>query len=478
MQNSINKKAIGGISVFTLVMLITGSIDGIRNLPTTALFGATLVFFFIFSAIVFLIPAGLVSAELASTWNKKSGIYYWTRLAFGKKWGFAAIWLQWINTLVWFPTILSFIAGTLTYLLDPSLAESKLFIVAVILITFWLLTLINLKGVHVSAKFASYCAIVGMVFPMVLIIGLFLVWLLAGHPLQIHFTSHDMLPSFNNTNSWISLTAIMTAFLGMELAAVHVKEIKNPQQTFPKALFISVIFILITMVLGSLAIACVIPSANINLVNGIMQAFQSYLDVFHMGWLLPILTVLLLLGSLGLMINWIISPAKGLMHAAEDGFLPEILQRQNKHGVPQNILILQALVVTFACLAFVLMPSVNGSYWLLTDLSTQLYMLMYVLMFAGAMVLKYKFSELPRPFAIPGGKLGMVAVCTAGLIGTLITFIVGFFPPGNLNVGGAMHYELSFTGGLILMIIPMAGFFLYEKATQKNRVVVVSIEGV
>jgi hypothetical protein len=52
------------LSVFTLAMLITVSIDSIRNLPTMALFGSSLIFFFIFSAIVFLIPLSLVCAEL------------------------------------------------------------------------------------------------------------------------------------------------------------------------------------------------------------------------------------------------------------------------------------------------------------------------------------------------------------------------------------------------------------------------------
>ncbi len=470
-MNQIINKKVGGITVFTLVMLITGSIDNIRNLPTTALFGTTLVFFFIFSAIVFLIPAGLVSAELASTWTEKGGIYHWTKLAFGKHWGFVAIWLQWINTMVWYPTILSFIAGTLTYLLDPSLANSKLYLVSVILISFWGLTIVNLKGLHLSAKFASICAIFGMVIPMLLIISLFLIWMILGKPLQIHFTSHNIFPTFHTTDSWISLTAIMTAFLGMELAAVHVNEIKNPQKTFPKALFISVIFILVTMVLGSLAIAYIVPAATINLVDGIMQAFQDYLQTFHMGWALPILTILLLVGSLGGIINWIISPAKGLLHATEDGYLPKFLQKTNKYNVAQNLLILQAIVVSVVCLAFILMPSVNGSYWLLTDLSTQLYMLMYVLMFLGAIVLKFKYSHVKREFAIPGGKLGMIFVGLLGLVGTFITLIVGFFPPEGINVGGAWHYEISFSIGLILMIVPIVLFFWYQKVGNKAKVI-------
>jgi len=93
------------MNTFALTLLITGAIDSIRNLPASALFGSTLIFFFIFSAVVFLIPTALVSAELASnTDNNESGIYQWVRTAFGEHVGFLAIWLQWINNIIWFPT--------------------------------------------------------------------------------------------------------------------------------------------------------------------------------------------------------------------------------------------------------------------------------------------------------------------------------------------------------------------------------------
>jgi amino acid transporter len=93
------------ITTVALVLLISGAIDSIRNLPTIALFGSSLIFFFVFSAIVFLIPAALVSAELSASYPKKSGIYHWTKLAFGKEMAVLSVWLQWINTMVWFPTI-------------------------------------------------------------------------------------------------------------------------------------------------------------------------------------------------------------------------------------------------------------------------------------------------------------------------------------------------------------------------------------
>jgi amino acid transporter len=454
-----------GLTTFALVMLITGAVDSIRNLPAAAWFGSSLIFFFVFSAIVFLIPTALVSAELTASCSDKSGIYQWVKLAFGEKLAFLAIWLQWINNLVWFPTILSFIAGVIAYLIDPALAQNKIYLVTVILITFWSLTVLNFKGIHVSAKFTTFCAIVGMIIPMTLIIALAVAWILLGKPPQIHFTLENIFPAFSSTHSWISLTAIMTAFSGIELAAVHIKDVNNPQKTFPKALYISVWMILVTMILGSLAIAIVLPRNQINLVNGVMQAFTSFFEAYHIAWVMPIITVMILIGSLGGIISWVISPAKGLLQAAQLGYLPKFFKRENEYGVATNLLLTQAVIVSLVCIPFLLIPSVSGSYWFLTALSTQLYMLMYILMFLSCLMLRIKLKDQPRAFMIPGGNWGVWLVCFLGLIGCVITLIVGFFPPRELNVGSPFYYEILFCCGITIMIAPVVFFYIYKSKT-------------
>lgn len=451
------------IGLLSLVLLITGAIDSIRNLPTTALFGPTLIFFFIAAAILFLLPTGLVSAELSSTWHDKGGIYQWTKLAHGEKVALLPIWLQWINTMVWYPTILSFIAGTLAYLINPHLAQNKVYLVTVILAVFWLMTLLNLKGLKVSANFASFCGLIGMVVPMFLVVILGIIWLVLHRPMAIHLTLHNWLPHFGHGESWISLTAIITAFLGMELATVHVQQVYNPQKTFPKALSLSITFILFTMIFGSLAIAVVLPASKINLVDGIMAAFQQFFINYHMQWFLPVVGIMILLGSVGGMINWMISPAKGLMQVAEQGYLPKWFSYKNKHDVASHVLIVQAILVSLMCTAFLLMPSVNGSYWLLTDLSTELYVLMYIFMFIAALVIKYKYAHLEKGFQIPGGKFGMWLCCLAGILGCAIAFIIGFLPPSSINVGSASHYYLTFSIGLVLMISPVLLLYAYKK---------------
>ena len=456
------------ISIFALVLLITGAIDSIRNLPGTALFGSSLIFFFIFSAIVFLIPVALVSAELSSTWSEEEGgVYSWVKHAFGENVAFFTIWLQWINTMVWYPTILSFIAGTFAYLIDPTLAQNKYYLIGVILVVFWSLTFLGLKGLRASAAFASICAILGMILPMALIIVLAVIWLLKGNPVAIDLSVKNLIPHWQDGQSWVSLTAIMTSFLGMELAAVHVRNVRSPQKNFPRAMFFSVILILTTMIFGSLAIAFVLPKDKISLVDGVMQAFNNFFQAYHLTALMPVIVVLLLLGSLGGMVNWIISPAKGLLLAAENGFLPHWLYRLNRHGVASRILLLQALLVTLLCTGFLLFPSINAIYWLFTDLSTELYMMMYVFMFFAAWRLKRKFANLPRPFTIPGGRFGYYLTCLLGLIGCAITLFVGFIPPENsMDIGGAGHFRLIFSIGIFIMLLPAFLLYLRKKRRQ------------
>lgn len=458
------------ISAFGLIMLITGSIDSVRNLPASALFGSELIFFFIIGAIMFLIPVALVSAELSSTFaDAEGGIYGWVRMAFGEKVAFLAIWLQWINTMVWYPTILSFIAGTAAYLINPNLVNNKTYLVSVILTVFWSLTLLNLRGLKTSTSFASFCAITGMLIPMAMIVGLAVVWIAQGNPIQITLDTQHILPHWGKNNSWISLTAIMTSFLGMELATVHVTQVRNPQKTFPFAMLISVLLILATMILGSLAIAFVLPHKDLNLVEGVMQAFEHFFKAYHLAWMLPVIAIMLLIGSLGGMINWIISPAKGLLLAAHHHYLPDALTRENHHGVASNILILQAVLVSIFSSLFFLIPSANSAYWLLTDLSTELYMVMYVLMFAAAIRLHHKYANLERPFAIPGKTIGLWLTCLFGLIGCAITLYIGFFPPDDVQLPSGWNYSYVFGIGIAAMCLPTAFFYAYRHRHQGGK---------
>jgi len=456
------------INTLALTLLITGSIDSIRNLPSAALSGGLIFFFFVFAAVTFLIPTALVSAELSSNINQ-GGIYQWVKLAFGERTGFLAVWLQWVNNLIWFPTMLSFIAGTATYLIDPALAQNKYYMMSIVLFVFWALTFVNLRGMRMSAKFTSFCAVAGLIIPMSLIIVLLLVWVALGNPIQLHLTAASVTPNLHHIDTWTSLTGIMLSFAGMELATVYVNDVENPKKSFPKALAFSSVIILLTMLLGSLAIAFVLPANKIGLVDGTISSFSYFLSAYHLSWVTPILTVLLVIGSLGGIISWMVSPVKGIAQAARNGFMPAFFGKENQYGVPKTLLLTQAGLVSIVCLVYLLLPTVNASYWLLSSLSLQLYILMYVLMFLAALRLRYTTKYNSGTFVIPGKSFGLWLVCGVGLAGCALALLVGFYPPTNVDVGSKLNYVIIYVAGMVGMVLPVCFFYIYQARLLRRK---------
>ena len=94
------------LGVFTLAIMNVTAVVSLRGLPAEAEYGITSAFYYLFAAIVFLIPTAFVAAELASMFqDKQGGVFRWVGEAFGKRAGFLAIWLQWIESTIWYPTV-------------------------------------------------------------------------------------------------------------------------------------------------------------------------------------------------------------------------------------------------------------------------------------------------------------------------------------------------------------------------------------
>ncbi len=447
------------LSVFVLAMMNVAVVMSLRGLPMMAKEGLTMVFYLLFASILFLVPVSLVSAELATGWPKNGGVYVWVKEAFGSKLGFTAIWLQWIQNVIWYPTVLAFAAGALAYLfVDPALADNKFFSVVVILVVYWGATLVNLRGVASAGWLTTAGVIGGTILPGLLIIVLGLFWWFGGNPIEFSATANPsaFLPDFGNINSLAFLGGIVLLFAGMEVGAVHVNELKNPKGQFPAAIFIAMFVIIGIFTLGSLAVAAVLPADGISLTAGIMQALHDFLDKFHSLWLLPVLGFLVAFGAIGGVTAWIAGPSRGLLATAEQGELPPFLQKVNKSGVQVNILMVQGAIVTLISLVYLLMPNVSSAFFLLTALTACLYLFMYMLLFATAIKLRFSDPDVPRAFKVPGGNFGMVVIAGIGLLAVLFAYIILFFPPSNLKVGSpAFYVGFLVIGNLIFISLPV-----------------------
>jgi amino acid transporter len=198
-----------------------------------------------------------------------------------------------------------------------------------------------------------------------------------------------------------------------------------------------------------------------------MQVLANILDTFGMKRLAPLLAALIAAGSIGTMINWIISPAKGLHEAGKDGFLPRVFVRKNRRGVAHNILIAQALLVSLFSMFFFLEPNINGYFWFLTALSTELYMLMYLLMFCSAFALRYKKPSRAN-FQIPGRIYGLAITCGLGIIGSLTTIVVSFFPPTRIENIQSVNYLLKIGIGNLITLSPVFLLHWYSKNKKQE----------
>lgn len=281
------------------------AICNIKNFPLLAEYGLSIILFLALSAVFFFIPVALVSAELASGWPER-GVYTWVKVALGPRMGFLAIWLEWIENVIWYPTILSFIASTFAYIINPDLANNKLYVLGAILVTFWSMTFVNFLGMRVSGWISSITALFGTIIPIVLIILMGAIWMLAGHPIQIDFSWKALTPNLASINQLVLLSGVLLGLAGMEMSAVHAKEVRNPQRDYPRGIFLSAVLILIFSTLGALAIATIVPNEKIQLASGGMEAFRYLFEAFNMPWAMPIIAAITTFGALGMMSTWIV----------------------------------------------------------------------------------------------------------------------------------------------------------------------------
>ncbi len=446
------------------------AIDSLRTLPMSAEYGLSLIFYYAAAALFFFIPVALVSAELATGWPETGGVYIWAREAFGKKFGFMTIWMQWFYNLCWYPTIMSFIAATLAYCINPDLVNNKAYMLTVIFVVFWLATIINFWGMKASTLLSTVSAIIGTLIPMLLITLLGGIWVFMKKPLCIDCHWHSLFPDLSNINNMVLLTAVLYGLVGIEMSATHAGEVENPQHNYPKAIFWSALIILISLISSSLAIAFVIPQQQLNIVAGLLQAFEIFFAAFHMSWVMPVAACLIIIGTIGGVNVWILGPSKSLLVACHDGCLPKQLGRKNSHGVPVSILVLQGVIFTALCSVFLLMPTVTSSFWVLSNITSILALIVYVAMFASAVKLRYKYPEVKRAFVIPGGKIGLWVVCGIGSLSCLFTIIIGFLPPSQIAVGNVLKYELIICIGVLLScLLPFVVHAVNERSKRESK---------
>lgn len=291
---------------------------------------------------------------------------------------------------------------------------------------------------------------------MLLICALAFAWFRQGNASAINLSASSLVPRFTHIAELVFFSQIVYSLLGLEMSSVHALEVKNPAKDYPKALLISAIIILVSLIGASLAIAIVVPHNVLNNLTGIIQAFDLFSQAFNMPWLSGLIACAILIGGICAVATWIIGPTKGLFAAADDGLLPAFLAKTNRFGVPYAMLLTQGIICSLLTLAYVVLPTMEGAYFALSAMAAQLSMLMYAIIFAAAIRLRYSQPNTVRPFKIPGKNVGIWIAAGLGFLLSISIVILGFVPPTTqVNLGDVMRYESFLIGGMALILLPI-----------------------
>ncbi|MFE0650047.1 APC family permease [Streptomyces sp. NPDC059534] len=454
----------------TLALMTTASVASLRAAPTMAVYGLACVFLYLVPAVVFLLPTALVSAELASGWN--GGVYRWVSEGLSKPLGFLAVWCQFAMTIFYYPSLLGFVASTIAYIIDPALASSGPYTAIVIVVLYWTGVWISSRGTKALAGLASWGLIIGTLIPGTVLVVLGMVFLGQGNASAAPMNASHLLPQWTGLASLVLIVNNFLSYSGMEMNAVHVSSLKDPAKEYPKSMFLAVGLVLLIFILPALAISWVVPADQLSLTAGVMQAFDAFFSYFGIGWLTPIAAVALISASLGGMLTWLAGPSKGLLEISrQEGYLPPFLQKLNKYGIQQNILVSQGVVTTIIALGYALIPNVSSVYWIFSVITTQVYLIVYLLMFAAAIRLRKTQPDHPRGYRAPA----LPVLCVVGLLASLAALCIGFVPSSQFGSGSVWAYVAIVGGGLLILgfVVPWA-FLHFRKPSWRTAAAVPS----
>ncbi len=438
------------ISWTALALLTVGSVGYLGSAPALAVFGLASVFLYVLPAFVFLVPVSLVAAELASGWP--GGVYNWVREGISAPMGLLAVWCQFAQTIFYYPALLAYVAGTLSYVFDPGLAANGVYNAVVIIVLFWGGVLVTSRGQALVARLGSGGTRIGTLIPAAILVALGIAYLVQPNHSAAPMTASHLLPAWNGLASIVLVVNSFFTYAGIEVNAVHVDELRNPAREYPRSIFVAMALVLAVFIGPTLAISWVIPADQISFTAGVMQAFNSLFTHFGLRFAVPLIAIALAVGALAGMISWLDGPSEGLLKIGrEQGYLPPYFQQVNDQGFEVRIIAAQGVVITLIAVLYAFIPSVSHAYWIFAAMATQVYLIMYVLMFLAAIRLRRSQPDHPRGYRAPA--LGLL--CLLGTVSSGTALVIGFIPPSQFGHLNRLTYALLILAGILAIgILP------------------------
>ncbi|MCM3737299.1 tyrosine-tyramine antiporter [Bacillus cytotoxicus] len=445
------------LTLFGLIGITMAFFGTVRSVPTLAITGWTQIFYMLIAAIVFALPIALMSAELSTGFPEEGGPQVWVKNALGEKWGFVTSWLLWVQMFFGMVMVSSTVGVLLGYVINkPELSSNNYFIFAIILISYWGVTLLNLKFDMIKIA-GNWGAVIGVYIPFVILVVLGVIYMIKNgiqpNSYLGHFKASDLIPNFKDLGSITYLSGIIFIFAGVEISSVHANNIENPKRNYPIAVIASVILLVFFNIIAGLTVSNAVPRGHVELAN-ITQPYLIFCeDLGIPSIFVNIISLMILIGVLVQLSAWVLGPSKSMIKVAEEGNLPKFFQKRTDKGIPITFVMIQAIVISLVSFLYVVVPDISSAFLIITITTTILYCIVYALIAISAIRLRYNMPNINRPFRLGSKGNGLMwFVSIVSMAGVVLTIIVSLIPPSILKPSQYSGYVIYQVVATVVMI--------------------------
>ena len=382
-----------------------------------AVLGNSQFFWRLFMIAAFLVPYGLISAELGTTYQGTGGLYDWTSLAFpGKRWAARVSWWYWLNFPMWMASLAVMVPDLLclAFGMEIGIGLSLVIQLAFILIV----TVIACYPVCDSVIILNVCAAIKV--GLALLVGGMGIFHILRHDFVNDMSLPTFLPSFN-LDSLSSISVIIFTMLGFEIVCTFSEDMDNPRKQIPQSIIIGGLVIAGVYLLGGFGIGAVIPASEVDAASGLIEAV-ILMSGRDSGLFIGTITILFMTTLFGNMISWSLGINNTACYAAEQGDMPAAFKRRwRKNQMPIGAAITTGIVAAIICVLGVVMRLAapeSELFWTFFALNMVLLLMSYLPIFPAFLKLRKSDPDTERPFRVSGGPvtLAMMAYIPMALI--------------------------------------------------------------
>lgn len=427
--------------------------------PVAAI-GNSQFFWWIFLLIAFLLPYGLISSELGTTYIGDGGIYDWVTKAFGHRWGSRVSWYYWINFPLWLASLAVMCPELITTITGFEFGTVGAVVVELLFI--WVIVWISFYSVSDSVWILNGAAVIKML--LALLIGGLGVYVALTKGMSNEFTVQSMLPSFD-LNSLSFISVIIFNLLGFEVICTFADDMENPRKQIPQAIIVAGIVIAAIYIFSAFGIGVAIPTAEISTSSGLMDSFKLLTGSTE-GLFISLMALLFLLTLFGNMISWSLGVNNTACYAAENGDMPKFFaKRSQKTQMPIGAAIMNGIVASVVVIIAPILPN-QDLFWAFFSLNLVMFLLSYVPVFPAFYKLRQIDPDTPRPFKVGGSKTFLKVLVVIPMIMILISLIFTAVP---LQFDAAtLSEQLPITIGAIVFILFGEGIIIVKNIKKEG----------